>query len=344
MRASILTLILLLTSLVTTGQQVLVRGRIVAPDGAPIPFATVATPNGGHGVQADSTGTFGLMVEGNGAITLQINSIGFHRLDTTITLAKPPLLVLTLRPNTVDIASVQIQGNATAIPTLQRISAGKIGTLPVSTGGVEALLKMLPGVSTRNELSYQYSVRGGSFEENLVYIDGLEIYRPSLIRSGNQEGLSAINPDMVESLDFSAGGFPANYGDRLSSVLSIRYRHPTAFRAKLTAGLHESRATVEGAHPTVPIQAIASVRYKDTRLLLQSTDTKGDYRPSYLDAQAKLYWQPTSRLEFSLMGGIARNAYAFNPTEKQTVLGALTSNFMALNVYYEGQERDTYLN
>lgn len=344
MRTSILTLIMLLTSLVTTGQQVLVRGRIVAPDGAPIPFATVASPSSGRGVQADSTGAFRLMVEGKGTIILQINSIGYHRLDTTITLGNPPLLVLTLHPNTVDIASVQIQGNATAIPTLQRISAAKIGTLPVSTGGVEALLKMLPGVSARNELSYQYSVRGGSFEENLVYIDGLEIYRPSLIRSGNQEGLSAINPDMVESLDFSAGGFPANYGDRLSSVLSIRYRHPTAFRAKLTAGLHESRATVEGAHPTVPIQAIASVRYKDTRLLLQSTDTKGDYRPSYLDAQAKLYWQPTSRLEFSLMGGIARNAYAFNPTEKQTVLGALTSNFMALNVYYEGQERDTYLN
>ena len=220
------------------------------------------------------------------------------------------------------------------------IDAAHLDQTPVtSSGAVEQIIKTLPGVSSNNELSSQYSVRGGNFDENLVYINEIEIYRPNLIRSGQQEGLSIINPDLVSSVQFSSGGFDAKYGDKLSSVLDVRYKNPTKFEASAEASL--LGASAHFANKSGKLSYMTGLRYKTNRYLLNSLDTKGEYEPNYTDLQALVNYRFSPALSLHFWGNFSRNKYNFEPENRTTSFGTI-SNALQLKIYFDGKEKDEY--
>ena len=208
-----------------------------------------------------------------------------------------------------------------------------------SGNAVEELIQQQAGVSSHNELSSQYNVRGGSFDENSVYINNVEIYRPLLIRSGQQEGLSIINPDMVESIGFSSGGFEAKYGDKMSSALDITYRRPT--RSELSASLSLLGGTAFAAVGNKRLSMSHAVRYKTNRYLLGSLETKGEYRPNYLDYQTFISYRPDSLWTIDFLGNISENHYNFLPTDRETSFGTM-EDVKSFKVYFDGQEKDVF--
>ena len=324
--------------------QVVLRGSVLDLERQPVANANIIVKETGKGTSANEIGAFELSLPARKIIALRIEAIGYVPVDTVVsTYAKrlPPFSIL-LEEAYTDIDQVAVVGTRKQFATLEHIDVRTISAMRSSSLGIESLIKTLPGVQSANELSSQYSVRGGTFDENLVYIDGSEVYRPTLVRSGNQEGLSVINPDMVEKLTFSAGGFPAYYGDKMSSVLNIQYRTPREMGAKIQLGLLENRILLEGVDPTRKFAAMLGVRYKSTRLLLNTTETRGDYTPTFIDLQSKLHYTITDRLSVELLAGMASNSYQFVPKVKRTQVGTLAGNYQALMVYYEGQEEDLY--
>lgn len=214
--------------------------------------------------------------------------------------------------------------------------------LPSPSGGAESLIKMLPGVSSTNELSSQYNVRGGNYDENLVFVNNIQIYRPFLVRSGQQEGMSFVNTDLTNSVKFSAGGFEAKYGDKMSSVLDVEYKKPTKFGGSLSASFLGATAHVEGNVKNV-FTFLLGIRFKSNSYLLKSLDTKGDYKPRFFDTQMLLSWKLSPKVDLSLLGNFARNQYLFAPTDRETNFGTL-STAQRLTVYFDGQEVDRYEN
>lgn len=221
------------------------------------------------------------------------------------------------------------------------ISPRTVRNIPGANAGVENILKLLPGVTSNNELSTQYMVRGGNFDENLVYVNGIEIYRPFLIRSGQQEGLSFINSDMVENVKFSAGGFQAKYGDKLSSVLDISYKTPVSFGIKVKASLLGSAFTMEGVSKNKKLASITSIRSRDNSALVNSKNIKGNYNPLFFDIQQFSTLVLSPKLKLSYLGNLSVNNYRNEPFSRQTKFGTLT-NIKTLTVYYAGQEKDRY--
>lgn len=197
------------------------------------------------------------------------------------------------------------------------------------------------GVSSSNELSSQYRVRGGNFDENLVYVNGQEVYRPFLMHSGQQEGLSFVNPDLVEEVEFSAGGFSASYGDKMSSVLDITYKKPTQTAGSLSAGMLGANGHLEGAAFNQKLTWITGARYKTNRYLLGSLDEKGDYRPNFTDVQAYLTYQLSPRISFELLGYYSLNSYEFTPEDRETTFGTI-EEIKRLKVFFEGKEADRF--
>lgn len=302
------------------------------------------------GTSCDSAGRFDFQVDGvevGDTLRVEFLSLGYEGRDTVIVLGVGQGAVdlsVCLVAEVVEIGEAWVsaagrRGGA----TVQRLDLKGWGGVTSSLGGgIEALVKSLGGVSSRNELSSQYSVRGGSFDENLVYIDGVEVYRPSLVRSGHQEGLSIINPDMVSGVDFSAGGFPSSYGDRLSSVLDIHYRRPARVGGGLHLSLLENRLYVEAGDDKFPVGALLGVRYKNTGLLLRTTDAEGEYRPHFFDVQGKVVCRLGRGWELGLSGFYLQNGYHFIPRRRETQVGSILGDMRSLVVYYEGQERDRY--
>jgi len=240
--------------------------------------------------------------------------------------------------------TVQIEDKEARRNNMIRLDSRLSIVLP-TTGGIEALLKTLPGVSSNNELSSQYNVRGGNFDENLIYVNDIEIYRPFLVRSGQQEGLSFINPDLVSGLQFSAGGFEARYGDKLASVLDITYRKPRTFEASATATLLGSSAHLGGRSKDARFTYIGGIRYRNNKYVLGSLDTRGDYRPLFVDGQCYLNFDYSTKWSFSILGNAAYNRYQFNPSDRETSFGTVQ---IAKKIYidFDGQEKnefETYL-
>lgn len=229
----------------------------------------------------------------------------------------------------------RIEGVTTIDPITIRL-------IPGANAGVENIIKTLPGVYSNNELSTSYAVRGGNYDENLVYVNEIEVYRPFLIRSGQQEGLSFTNTNMVENVDFSAGGFQSKYGDKLSSVLDISYRNPKRFRAGLEASLLGGSVTAEGVSKNQKWSNITGVRYRDNSLLVNSQETQTNFKPTFFDVQTLLNFNASTQWNFSFLGNISQNNYNYQPLSRQTNFGTV-SEPIALLVYYEGQEKDQYL-
>lgn len=225
---------------------------------------------------------------------------------------------------------------------IEKLNPTIIQQLPSIKENIESTLKTLPGVMKSNELSNQYSVRGGSFEENLIYVNGIEIIRPTLIRSGQQEGLSFINPDMVSNIYFSAGGFDASYGDKMSSVLDIQYKRPTKNTITASMSLLGSSLTIENTSKDYRFSAISSFRYKTTTYLLKSLDVKGQYQPKFYDIQTYLNSELSEYFEVSFLGNLSNNSYIFVPQSREASFGTV-NNALKLKIYFEGNEKDLYV-
>ncbi|MGH2665813.1 TonB-dependent receptor [Flavobacterium sp.] len=247
-----------------------------------------------------------------------------------------------LKSNVEQIGEVVITNNRNKrVEGVTTISPKTVRLIPGANAGVENILKTLPGVNFNNELSTQYAVRGGNYDENLVYVNEIEVYRPFLVRSGQQEGLSFTNTDMVQNIDFSAGGFQAKYGDKLSSVLDITYRRPTKFGAALEASFLGGSLAVETASNNQKWTTITGVRYRDNSLLVNSQQTETNFRPRFADVQSYVTFTPNTKLQLSFLGNISQNKYDYRPLSRQTNFGTL-SEPIALLVVYEGQEKDRY--
>jgi len=336
-------LVFIFFSIATTAQTAIVRGIVLDENKTPISEAEVYTKNN-KGSTSDQNGVYAIEVPANQPITITFQSIGLKKVQLTITLKSNqdfefnPILKVAIE----QLGTVIIQSASKAtIEGLVSVDPKTIRSLPSASAGVEALLKTLPGVSNNNELSTQYNVRGGNFDENLVYVNEIEVYRPFLIRSGQQEGLSFVNTDLVKNVNFSAGGFQAKYGDKLSSVLDVTYKQPKKYNANAELSLLGGSLSFGGLSKNAKTSAIIGTRYRDNSFLVDARDTESNFRQSFTDIQAYITHAFSSKFELSFLGNIATNLYEFEPTTRQTNFGTLDSP-QALNVVFNGQERDRY--
>ncbi|MBP3229091.1 MAG: TonB-dependent receptor plug domain-containing protein [Bacteroidaceae bacterium] len=323
------------------GGRTRVFGSVKDEAGEPLELASVRRQGTAQLVLTNLQGRYEIFVEQGDTCTLVYGLIGYEQRKRKFTpLGDSLRLDVTLPSLAAMTGEAVVSAQHVQTDAMQRLHAEDTRHMPSTTGnGVEELVATQAGVSTRNELSSQYNVRGGSFDENLVYLNGVEIYRPMLVRSGEQEGLSVINSDMVERIDFSNGGFAARYADKMSSVLDITYKRPEAFEAKLDASLLGASAYVGAGNKHVSF--MTGLRYKTTEYLLGSTDTKAEYAPRFLDYQAYLSWRPNARWSLDLLGNINDNHYLFRPKDRETHFGTI-DNPRTFRVYFDGQEKDSY--
>ncbi len=249
---------------------------------------------------------------------------------------------IVLKSTTEQLGEIVISNNSKKrIEGIVTLSPKAIRLIPGANSGVENILKSLPGVNSNNELSTQYAVRGGNYDENLVYVNEIEVYRPFLIRSGQQEGLSFTNTDLIQHVDFSSGGFQAKYGDKLSSVLDITYRKPTKFGASLEASFLGGSISMDNVSKNQKWNAITGIRYRDNSLLVKSQETQINFRPRFADLQTYVTFTPNLKWQFGFLGNLSQNKYDYSPFARQTNFGTLQQP-MALLIQYDGVEKDAY--
>ena len=306
-----------------------------------VEFATVRIGGTAIGTNTGLDGTYKLTCPAQDTIKVVFACIGFRELTRTLVDAKGDVtLNVTLQENSTVLQEVDVTEYRKQTSGMGSISVDQLKRSPdVSGGSVEALITTMAGVNSSNEMSSQYSVRGGSFDENSVYINGVEVYRPQLVSSGQQEGLSIINPDLVGAINFSTGGFSAEYGDKMSSVLDITYRQPESFEGSVSASLQG--ATLALGQSSKKFSQIHGVRYHRNASLLSSMETKGEYDPSYFDYQTNLVYAPSEKLKISFLGNIAINRYKFQPVDRTTNFGTST-DAKQFTVYFDGQEKDRF--
>ena len=329
--------------LVIAQETAFVRGRITDENLEPVFLANVAVPGTPYGTVTDQQGRFELEIPANLDLNLTISYLGYEPVTLSLRLLPAQIHEIrqVLREKVQALDEVTIREQDERATTLNRIDIKTLDMLPNVSGNLETILGTMPGVSSRSELSSQYSVRGGNFDENLVYVNDIEIYRPFLVRSGQQEGLSFINPDMVSSIKFSAGGFDALYGDKMSSVLDITYRRPVEFGGSASISLLGGSLQLEGVSRNRRFTHISGFRYKTTQYLLGSLETQGEYNPNFYDFQSLLTYRLASKWEISFLGNIALNRYQFIPESRNTDFGTF-QNPLNLRIYYEGQEADQF--
>lgn len=339
---ALIPLLLLLTAATTaTAQRVRLYGTVKDENGDAVELANVRVQGQGIGTVTNLRGEYSFYCSSRDTVTVVFSMIGYETRKRTLTAPKDSVRMDVMIPALgAMLGQAVVTGRQIQTGTVQKLSPADTRLAPSTTGnGVEELIATQAGVSTHNELSSQYNVRGGSFDENCVYLNGIEVYRPLLVRSGQQEGLSVINPDMVESIGFSSGGFEARYGDRMSSVLDITYKRPEKFEASAQASMLGAGAYVGWGNRNVSL--MTSVRYKTTRYLLGSMDTNGEYRPNFLDYQAYLSWHPNRRWSFDVIGNISDNHYNFEPEDRETRFGTMM-DAKSFKVYFDGQEKDFF--
>ncbi len=344
MKFRILSIVCCCISILAAAQETAyVKGKITDENQAPIFLVNVAVSGTPYGSVTDEEGLFLIELPANEDITLTISYIGFEQITLSLRLlpGQTHEIRQVLRKTTQDLDEVTIREQYERATTINRIDIRTLDMLPNVSGNLESILGTMPGVSSRSELSSQYSVRGGNFDENLVYVNDIEIYRPFLVRSGQQEGLSFINPDMVSSIKFSAGGFDAQYGDKMSSVLDITYRRPVKFGGTANISLLGGSLQLEGVSGNSRFTHISGFRYKTTQYLLSSLETQGEYNPNFYDFQTLLTYRLANSWEISFLGNIALNRYQFIPETRNTDFGTF-QNPLNLRIYYEGQEQDRF--
>ena len=334
--------ILTLTAAVTAlAENITLTGVVKDQEGHPIEFATVKVQGKAIGTLTELDGSYKLVLAAADTIPMQFSCIGYREVKKDLIGAKGEVTLNVMLPyNDVMLQEVEVTAYRNNIGGMDQIDRSDLKRSPdVSGGSVEGLLTTMAGVNSSNEMSSQYSVRGGTYDENSVYINGTEIYRPQLVRSGQQEGLSIINPDMVENIRFSTGGFPARYSDKMSSVLDITYREPEAFEAGITGSLMGVNAYL-GTN-SGKFSQLHGFRYKKNNSLLSSLETRGEYNPSYLDYQTNITWTPSNKFSVNFLGNISSNHYNFKPADRETSFGTST-NTKKFKVYFDGEEKDRF--
>lgn len=341
------TLIMLCSTLQLSAQQdhTIIFGHIADSAQNSIPLANIVILDSESGSFSDLVGNYSLSIpKSKQTLRLKFSSVGYiDHFETVIANRDSISLNIQMKVDITVLNEVVVRDQGvTEAPTLSRIPIRDIHLLPVTGSGIESLLATLPGVISTNEMSSAYTVRGGSFDENLVYINGIEIYRPQLISSGRKEGLSMINPDLTQSVFFSPGGFNSSYGGKLSSVLDIKYRDPTKFGGSVNLGLMQNSMHLEGRSKDEAFSFLFGSRYMSNRLLLQSTDTKANYTPYYIDVQSLATIKTGDKSKLSLFFTLANNIFEFVPLSQRSSFGNFKEAYQ-LSVNYEGYEWDRYL-
>lgn len=339
----ILSLLVFLILSLSIYSQTRIEGRVLDADSKPVEAATVSVQGKGKGSVTDKKGKYSLEVPANEEVEIVITHISFQAQTYKITLeeGEKRKLDFKMKPTDINIKEVEIQVEKDRDNTMESLDPKDIKQIPNPSGNFETAIKTLPGVSSNNELSSQYNVRGGSFDENLVYVNDIQIYRPFLVRSGNQEGLSFINPDLVEDIDFSAGGFAPRYGDKMSSVLAVSYKEPKEFGGSVNASLLGASVHLEGTGLDKRLTHISGVRYRTNQYILGSLETDGDYQPVFVDVQTYLTYDLSEKWEIGFLGNYARNKYEFIPETRQTDFGTI-QQALRLTIFFEGQELTNY--
>ena len=341
LKSATLTLCFLMATTFLTAQTATVKGVLKTSSKTPVEGIAITYLN--TGTTSDEKGEYVLKIPANAEIKITFSHISYNTFEKIVMLQKNKTLQFSpiLEPKTEFIDEVILKDNKKDAQGFLTVNPSDIAKIPGANQGVENILMTLPGVNNNNELSTQYNVRGGNFDENLVYVNGIEVYRPFLVRSGQQEGLSFVNSAMVQNVNFSAGGFQAKYGDKLSSVLDITYRTPTEFATTVNASLLGGSVTVEGVMLQNKLSALVGVRYRDNSLFINSKDVVTTSNPNFTDAQTFLTYAVNPKLKIDFMGNFSLNNYNFTPQSRRTKFGTI-SNPQELIVYYEGKEKDKF--
>lgn len=324
-----------------SAQSFTLTGKVIDENNDPVEFASVSCAKQGKMTMTALNGSYSLQLQSADSVEIRFSMIGYK---TKVRVLRRPrgkqTMQVVLHSSDNALSEVTITGKRIETGQTQELSKEHIKNMPSTTGNaVEEMIQSQAGVSTHSELSSQYNVRGGSFDENSVYINNVEIFRPFLVRSGQQEGISVINPDMVEKIGFSTGGYEARYGDKMSSALNIEYRRPKRFEASATASMLGASAFVGMSNKKFSWSN--GLRYKTTKYLLGSMDTKGEYQPTFIDYQTYLTYSPNKRWDIKFMGNISDNHYNFTPEDRETNFGTM-ENVKAFKVYFDGHEKDVF--
>lgn len=338
MKRKFATLIFAVISMTLFAQSFTLQGRVTDQENNPVELASVVSQ--GKLTMTNLNGEFSMQLQSADSVEVRFSMIGYK---TKTRVLRRPKGKMTLQVQLFDaglLDEVVITEQRRQTGTTQEIDTKQMSNTPSASGNkVEELIQQQAGVSTHSELSSQYNVRGGSFDENSVYINNVEVYRPFLVRSGQQEGLSIINGDMVEKIGFSTGGYEAKYGDKMSSALDITYKRPKKFEASVAASLLGASAYV--GFSTKKFSWSNGVRYKTNKYLLGSLETKGEYNPTFIDYQTYLSYQPNKRWAIDFIGNISDNHYNFEPEDRETNFGTL-ENVKSFKVYFDGKEKDLF--
>ena len=332
---------MIVTVLGIKAENVKISGKVIDNEDKPIEFGTVRVAGTALGTNTNLKGDYSLTIAQKDTIEMVFSCVGFKTVKHKLVNPKGDLtLNVRLYPMDVDLKEFEVIGFRNNINGMQSFDTESFKLSPdVSGGSVEAMITTMPGVNSNNEMSSQYSVRGGTFDENSVYINGMEVYRPQLIRSGQQEGLSIINPDLVGNLKFSTGGFPARYADKMSSALDITYREPEALEGAVSASL--MGGSVMFGQNSGKFSQIHGARLKKNNSLLASQDTKGEYDPLFFDYQTNMTFKPNDHWSINLMGNISLNHFNFKPHDRETTFGT-SQDAKSFRVYFDGAERDKF--
>lgn len=329
------------TLLPAVAQNVKISGKILDQEDKPIEFGTVRIAGTAVGTNTNLDGAYTLSIAPRDTLELIYTAIGYRTVKRTLIDAKGELTInVKMLPEDHMLDEVQVQGYRPNSQGMQHVDVDNLRVSPdVSGGSVESVIGTMAGVVQNNEMSSQYQVRGGSFDENSVYINGIELYRPQLISNGQQEGLSVINPDMVGAINFSTGGFSARYSDKMSSVLDITYREPQAFEGAVSASLMGGSIMI--GQNSGKFSQMHGARLKKNNSLLSSLDSKGEYDPTFFDYQLNMTYKPSEKISVNLLGNINLNHYNFKPHDRETSFG-IADDVKKFKVYFDGEEKDRF--
>ena len=335
-----LILLCLIVNITAIADGFTLKGKVVDEDEHALELVTVSCLAQGKVTMTNLKGEFSISLQSTDSVEVRFTMVGYGARKRVFRRPKGKINVQIVMRPAAELQEITVTERRRQTSQTEQLDTKDMRQNPSTTGNaVEELIQQQSGVSTHNELSSQYNVRGGSFDENSVYINGIEVYRPLLISSGQQEGLSIINPDMVEKIGFSTGGFEAKYGDKMSSALDITYRHVKGFEASATASLLGASGFLGYGNSRFSMSH--GLRYKTNRYLLGSLETTGEYRPNYIDYQTYISYKPNIRWTIDFIGNISENHYEFTPKDRETSFGTL-ADAKSFKVYFDGHEKDVF--
>lgn len=345
-RLTILFLMMLTCLLPALGQETegVLTGRTVGPDKQPVPGVNIRIKNSSKGTYSDQNGIFSLKVSKEENIVLIFSGINYQTTELAVPSGSRGPITVVMNQASVNLSEVEIKKQRKGSPGIININPLEARNLSnAGSGAVEQLVKSMPGVSSHNELSPQYSVRGGNYDENLLYVNGIEIFRPFLVKTGEQEGLSFLNPDLVSAIRFSSGGFASTFGDKMSSVLDIDYKTPDRFGGTAEVGALGASVHLEGKSLKNKLSYLSGFRYRNNRYILGTLDQKGHYDPAAIDFQALLGYEFSPKFSVNLLANVSSNTYNFTPETRETSFGTMEQSYL-LRIYFEGHEKDQFNN